>query len=94
MMKLQLQAVQKKEIHHGGIRNVTETEVQKEVVFSENSNIKEPVTQKTTMPIVQGAIVTAEGAEDATIKTNIINAVQAATGLSLDKIQVFEKEIN
>lgn len=76
----------------GGTRNVTETEVQKEVVFSENSNNKEPVTQRTTMPIVQGAIVTAEGAGDATVKTNIINAVQAVTGLSLDKIQVFEKE--
>ena len=78
----------------GGTRNVTETEVQKEVVFSEKSSTKEPVTQKTTMPVVQGAIVTAEGAGDATVKTNIINAVQAATGLSLDKIQVFEKEIN
>lgn len=76
----------------GGTRSVTETEVQKEVVFSENSNNKEPVTQRTTMPIVQGAIVTAEGAGDATVKTNIINAVQAVTGLSLDKIQVFEKE--
>ena len=44
------------------------------------------------MPTIQGAIVTAEGAGNATVKTNIINAVGAVTGLSIDKIQVFELE--
>lgn len=76
----------------GGKRNTTETEVQKDVVFSEKSGNKEPVTQKTIMPTIQGAIVTAEGANDATVKANIINAIGAATGLSIDKIQVFEIE--
>ncbi len=42
------------------------------------------------MPTIQGAIITAEGAKDANVKTNIINAVGAVTGLSIDKIQVFE----
>ena len=76
----------------GGTRNVTETEVQKDVVFSESSGMKEPVTQKTVMPVIQGAIITAEGASDATVRTNIINAVGAVTGLSIDKVQVFEME--
>lgn len=76
----------------GGTRNVTETEVQKDVVFSENSGTKEPVTQKTVMPVIQGAIITAEGASDATVRTNIINAVGAVTGLSIDKVQVFEMQ--
>ena len=76
----------------GGTRNLTETEVQKEVIFSESSGEKEPVTQKTVMPVIQGAIITAEGASDANVKTNIINAVGAVTGLSMDKVQVFEME--
>lgn len=76
----------------GGTRNVTETETKKDVVFSEKSGNKDPVTQKTIMPTIQGAIVTAEGAGNATVKTNIINAVGAVTGLSMDKIQVFELE--
>lgn len=76
----------------GGTRNVTETETQKDVVFSEKSGNKEPVTQKTTMPVIQGAIVTAEGAEDVTVKTNIISAIGAVTGLSIDKVQVFEMQ--
>ena len=74
----------------GGTRNVTEKESKKDVVFSENSGQKQPVTEKTVMPTIQGAIITAEGAKDANVKTNIINAVGAVTGLSIDKIQVFE----
>lgn len=76
----------------GGTRNMTETEVKKDVIFSEESGKKQPVTQKTTMPIIQGAIVTAEGAKDPNVKTNIINAVGAVTGLTIDKVQVFEMD--
>ncbi len=75
---------------NGGKRNTTETENQKEVVFTEKSGNKNPVMQKTTMPVIQGAIVTAQGVENANVKLNITNAVQAVTGISIDKIQVFE----
>ena len=80
----------KEEDSSGGTRNTVQTETQKDIVFSEKAGNKEAIIQKTVMPKVQGAIITAEGANDATIKTNIINAVQAVTGLSIDKIQVFE----
>lgn len=76
----------------GGTRNTVETENQKEVVFTEKSGIKDPVIQKTLMPIIEGAIITAEGASNATVKTDIISAVQAVTGLTIDRIQVFEME--
>ena len=76
----------------GGTRNVTETETKKDIVYSEKSGSKEPVTNKTLMPAVQGAIITAEGANDATVKANIISAVGAVTGLSIEKIQVFETQ--
>ncbi len=74
----------------GGTRNTVETESQKEVVFTEKSGIKDPIIQKTIMPVIEGAVITAEGAGDAGVKTNIISAVQAVTGLSIDRIQVFE----
>ena len=74
----------------GGVRNVISTETQREVIYSEESGDKKPVTEKVRMPTIQGAIITAEGASNSTVKTNIVNAVQAATGLSIDKIQVFE----
>lgn len=74
----------------GGVRNVISTETEKEVIYSEESGDKKPVTEKVIMPTIQGAIITAEGASNSTVKTNIVNAVQAATGLTIDKIQVFE----
>lgn len=74
----------------GGTRNTVETENQKEVVFTEKSGIKDPVIQKTLMPVIEGAIITAEGASNANVKTDIISAVQAVTGLGIDRIQVFE----
>ena len=74
----------------GGKRNVTETENKKNVIYSEENGNKTPITEKTVMPKIVGAIVTAEGAGNASIKTNIINAVSSITGLTIDKIQVFE----
>ena len=76
----------------GGTRNTVETESQKEVVFTEKSGVKDPIIQKTKMPVIEGAIITAEGAADASVKTNIIAAVQAVTGLTIDRVQVFELE--
>lgn len=71
----------------GGSR-ITETEdLQKDVVTDSNSNI---ITEKIVLPSVEGAIITAEGASNATVKSNIIAAVEAVTGISTHKIQVFE----
>ena len=51
------------------------------------------MTEKVVMPTIEGAIITAQGAKNATVKSNIVNAVKSATGLSIDKIQVFEMEV-
>lgn len=45
---------------------------------------------KTIMPKIEGAIITAQGASNIDVKTNIIQAVEAVTGLATHKIQVFE----
>ena len=41
-------------------------------------------------PKIEGAIITAKGASDINVKTAIIQAVEAATGLATHKIQVFQ----
>ena len=76
----------------GGVRNVTSTQTQKDVIYSEEDGNQTPVTERVIMPTIEGAIITAEGASNASVRTNIVNAVQAATGLGIDKIQVFEME--
>ena len=74
----------------GGTRKIQETDVQKEIIYQEDNGEKTPITQKVVQPKVEGAIVTAKGASDAAVKTSIIQAVEAVTGLATHKIQVFE----
>lgn len=74
----------------GGTRTIQETDSQKEIVYQENDGEKTPITQKVIQPKVEGAIITAKGAGNAEVKTNIIQAVEAVTGLATHKIQVFE----
>lgn len=78
----------------GGTRTITQTENGKQIVYKENSDgSKEPITKNTESPKMEGAIIVAEGAENIEVKTNIIEAVEAATGLATHKIQVFKMEV-
>lgn len=74
----------------GGVRKVEESNSQKDIVYQENNGSKVPIVQKTVEPKIEGAIITARGAGDVNVKTSIIQAVEAATGLATHKIQVFE----
>lgn len=80
------ESVTEEEDTNGGKRTVSSSSNKKEVVSSNN----EIITQSVTSPQIQGAIVIAKGAGSPNVKTNIIQAVEAATGLSAHKIQVFE----
>ena len=74
----------------GGTRVIKESDTKKDVIYQEENGEKKPITQKTVMPKIEGAIITAQGANSIDVKTNIIQAVEAVTGLATHKIQVFE----
>ncbi len=76
----------------GGVRKIEETDTQKDIIYQENDGVKTPMTKKVVEPKIEGAIITAKGASNIEIKTSIIQAVEAATGLATHKIQVFEME--
>lgn len=78
---------------NGGVRKIEQTDTDREIIYEEKNGQKTPITQKVIMPKIEGAIVTAEGASNPAIKTNIIQAVSAATGISTYRIQVFEMSI-
>lgn len=78
----------------GGVRTISQTDSSKEVVYAEDNGKKLLITEKVIMPKVEGAIILAEGADNASIKNNIILAVEAVTGLSTHKIQVFKLGTN
>ena len=60
----------------GGTRTTETENNQKDVITDSSSNV---ITEKMIMPTVEGAIITAQGVSDATVKTNIISAVEAVT---------------
>lgn len=74
----------------GGTRIVNESSTKRDVIYEEKNGVKTPITQSVINPKIEGAIITAQGANDANVKTNIIQAVEAVTGLATYKIQVFE----
>ena len=74
---------------NGGSRKISQENTKKEVIYQEVDGEKIPITQSVIMPTIEGAIITAVGAGNATVKSNINQAVKAAKGLATHKIQVF-----
>ena len=75
---------------NGGSKDVKETENKKEIVYTDEKGENKPITEKVVMPVIEGAIITAQGAKDVNVKSSIVSAVEAKTGLAVHKIQVFE----
>lgn len=73
----------------GGTRKQESSNVNKEIITDGENNA---ITQTVMFPKVEGAIVIAEGGGNATIKSNVIQAVSAVTGLATYKVQVFEMQ--
>lgn len=71
----------------GGTRTIETTDSNKEIILDGSNN---PVTEKVVMPKIEGAIIIAEGGGDAVIKSSIVQAVSAVTGLASHKVQVFK----
>jgi len=74
----------------GGTRVIESTDIDKEIVFKEENGENKPITETIMMPKIEGAIIIAEGGGNATVKTNIVQAVSAVTGLATYKVQVFK----
>lgn len=74
------------------VKKIQQGQMETNIIFNqENNGSKEPYISKTLMPQVEGVIVTCDGGGDSIVKNSIIKAVQAVTGVSEEKIQVFQK---
>ena len=74
-------------IQTGGTRTIETSDENREIIVDSDNK---PITEKVIMPKIEGAIIIAQGGENATINANIIQAVSAVTGLATHKIQVFK----
>ena len=67
-------------------------EKKKEILYTDADGGNKPSTEEVVMAVIEGAIITAQGAGNANVKSSIVSAVEAVTGLAVHKIQVFEME--
>ena len=75
----------------GGKGDMAETQSQHSVttvVISAGSSVETPITLKTIYPEYLGALVVAEGADNAAVKLQLVRAVSGLTGLGADRIVV------
>ncbi len=75
----------------GGERKTEETSVEESIIYEESNNTKQPVIKQKILPEMIGVIVVAEGARSATVRENIINAVEAVLEVPSHRIQVFAR---
>ena len=62
------------------------------VIVSTGSGTEEPVSVKTIYPEFQGALVVCQGADNASVKLEVLKAVSAITGLSSDQISICQRK--
>ena len=72
------------------MRTINENSSKREVIYEESNGQRSVVTSSVITPEIKGAVIIARGANNSVVKSNIIQAVEVATGLPTHKIQVFE----
>jgi stage III sporulation protein AG len=77
------------EVRSGTEENETTTDV-RTVLASDGSSKENAVAVQVMSATFQGAVVVAQGADDAQVKLNLVSAVSSLTGLGTDKITVIK----
>lgn len=77
----------------GGVRLTTEDNLSDQYVLIRGNQAEEkPVIIQENSPEIQGVLVVADGAKDARIKAQLLQAVQVALGLEPHRIQILARE--
>lgn len=61
-------------------------------VFYQSGSDRLPVVQETRSPVYRGAVVVCQGADRASVRLKIVEAVSSLTGLGSDKIKVIKMD--
>ena len=67
-----------------------ETETKSETVICTGPDEEEPIVVQIALPVYRGALVVCQGADKASVRLNVIQAVSGLTGLSSDKVTVIK----
>jgi stage III sporulation protein AG len=94
MNTVQSQTTTEEQDSNGGIRKVSQEDVNNQAVTMNESGGAKPLVLKEMEPEIKGVIVIAEGAKDVLVKIDLMRAVQVALGVSAQQVEVFEMESN
>jgi len=72
----------------GATRHVTQTTRSGEIVLYTESGNQKPLVRKTIKPVIRGVFIVAEGAENATVKKMIKEAVERGLGVPAHRISI------
>lgn len=75
----------------GSSKTSQKTVTEKNVAYEEGDSSKKVIVESQGSPIVEGAIVTAKGADNLDVSNKIKQAVAAVTNVPIYKVQVFGK---
>ncbi|WP_054024283.1 stage III sporulation protein AG [Bacillus sp. FJAT-28004] len=73
---------------NGGKRHITAISKDGQVVFYEVSGDQKPIITKTINPRIRGILIVAKGAENATVRRIITNAVEKGISVPVNRISV------
>lgn len=73
---------------NGANRHITQTSRSGEIVLYSESGGQAPIVRKTIKPEIRGVFIVAEGAENATVKKMMIEAVERGLGVPPHKISI------
>lgn len=72
----------------GATRHITQTTRSGQIVLYTESGDQSPIVRKTIKPAIRGVVIVAEGAENATIKKMILEAVERGLGVPAHRISI------
>lgn len=66
------------------------SQTQQVVLYDSGNGLETPLAEQEIYPTFQGALVLCQGADDAAVRLDIVNAISGLTGLGADKITVIK----
>lgn len=86
--KTETQSITDENDRDGGVRHITSISKDGKVVLHEVSGNQKPIVTKTINPRIRGVLIVAKGAENATVRRLISNAVEKGMNVPVNRISV------
>lgn len=91
--KTDSQSITDENDRNGGVRHMTSINKNGQVVLYEVSGEQKPIVTKTVNPRIRGVLIVAKGAENATVRRLLANAVEKGLNVPVNRITVLPSKL-